>query len=144
MGIRQGRLSLSVHIWWTLKWKRIDGIFRPVRYGRLRTNVPAYESFVLPPFALRRGSKTESMPHSLISQTWAMSSPSRPLGKERCLNQRRYSSGKSKMGTPCGGYFSFPNIPKGMEVRWISINRLRKSSRSISVKCMLRVLGSRV
>jgi hypothetical protein len=84
----------------------------------------------------------ESMPHSLISQTCAMSSPRRPFGKERCLNQRRYSSGRSKMGTPWGGYFSLPNIPKGMWVRWISSRRLRKSSRSISVKCM--VLNSEV
>lgn len=74
----------------------------------------------------------ESMPHSLISQTWAMSSPSRPLGKERCLNHSKYSSGRSKMGTPRGGYLSFPNIPKGMEVLWISSKRLRKSSLSIS------------
>lgn len=91
----------------------------------------SYESFVLPPFALRIGSKIESMPHSLISQTCAISSPSRPFGKVRCLNQSRYSSGKSKMGTPWGGYFSFPNIPKGMWVRWISMSRLRKSSRSV-------------
>lgn len=40
------------------------------------------------------------------------------------------------MGTPLGGYLSLPNMPKGMWVVWISISRLRKSSRSISVKFM--------